>query len=69
MGKTDTGSEVKKKTYVEFLGFPMVTDVIGKKTLEVDLLGETVKDVIEKLIRLYGKRVRDAFLIKRETLT
>lgn len=54
MGKTDTGSEVKKKTYVEFLGFPMVTDVIGKKTLEVDLLGETVKDVIEELIKRYG---------------
>jgi len=45
----------------EFLGFPMVSDVVGKKKLELDIPGITVKDVIDELIRLYGKKVREAF--------
>ena len=45
----------------EFLGFPMVSDVIGKKKLELDIPGNTVKNVIDELIRLYGKKVREAF--------
>ena len=49
------------KIHVEFLGFPMVSDVIGKKKMELDILGNTVKDVIDELIRLYGKKVREAF--------
>lgn len=46
---------------VEFLGFPIVTDVIGKKKLELVATGETVKDVINELITRYGEKVRDAF--------
>jgi len=49
------------KINVEFLGFPMVSDVIGKKKLQVDIPGHTVRDVIDELIRLYGKKVKDAF--------
>jgi MoaD family protein len=49
------------KINVEFLGLPMVSDVIGKKKLELDVSGETVKDVIDELIKRYGKKVRDAF--------
>jgi molybdopterin converting factor small subunit len=46
---------------VEFLGFPIITDVIGKKKLELVVSGGTVKDVINELIRHYGEKVRDAF--------
>jgi molybdopterin converting factor small subunit len=46
---------------VEFLGFPIVTDVIGKKKLELVAPGETLKDVINELITRYGEKVRDAF--------
>jgi molybdopterin converting factor small subunit len=46
---------------VEFLGFPIVTDMIGKKKLELVVPGETVKDVINVLITRYGEKVRDAF--------
>ena len=46
---------------VEFLGFPMVSDVVGKKKLEVDIAGTTVKDVIDEFIGRYGKKVREAF--------
>jgi len=49
------------KIHVEFLGFPMVSDVIGKKKLELEIPGNTVKNVIDELIRLYGKKVREAF--------
>ena len=40
-----------KKINVEFLGLPMVSDVIGRKRLKVDFQGETVKEVIDELIR------------------
>jgi molybdopterin converting factor small subunit len=49
------------KINVEFLGLPMVSDVVGKKKLELEVSGNTVKDVIEELINRYGKKVRDAF--------
>ena len=49
------------KISVEFLGLPMVSDVIGKKKLELNISGETVKDVIDGLIKRHGKKVRNAF--------
>jgi molybdopterin converting factor small subunit len=49
------------KIQVEFLGFPMVSDVVGKKKLQLDIPGNTVKDAMNELIRRYGKKVRDAF--------
>ena len=49
------------KIHVEFLGLPMVSDVVGKKKLELIVSGETVKDVIDELIKQYGKKVRNAF--------
>jgi len=49
------------KINVEFLGFPMASDVIGRKKLELNIPGNTVRDVINELIRLYGKKVREAF--------
>jgi molybdopterin converting factor small subunit len=49
------------KINLEFLGLPMVSDVIGKKKLELNISGTTVKNVIDELINRYGKKVRDAF--------
>ena len=46
---------------VEFLGFPIVTDVIGKKKLELEVPGGTVKEVINELMTRYGEKVQDAF--------
>ncbi len=48
------------KISVEFLGFPMVSDVVGKKKLELDISGNTVKHVIDELMERYEKKVRDA---------
>jgi molybdopterin converting factor small subunit len=49
------------KISIEFLGLPMVSDAIGKKKLELNISGETVKDVIDELIKRHGKKVRNAF--------
>ena len=49
------------KISVEFLGFPMVSDVIGKTRLELAIAGNTVKDVIDELARTYGEKIRNSF--------
>lgn len=49
------------KIKVEVKGFPTVADVMGRKTVELDMEGRTVRDVIENLIGLYGRKVKEAF--------
>jgi molybdopterin converting factor small subunit len=49
------------KIGVEFLGFPLVSDLVGKKKLAIEISGNTVQHVIEELIRLYGNKVKEAF--------
>jgi molybdopterin converting factor small subunit len=49
------------KINVEILSFPMISDLVGKKKLELDISTGTVKEVLDELIRRYGKKVRDAF--------
>ncbi len=56
------------KIHVEFLGFPTVSDVIGKKKIEMDVPGDTVKNVIDELIGRYGKKVARAFYDEKGNL-
>ncbi len=49
------------KINLEFLGLPLVTRITGTKKLELDVPGRTVADVIEELIKRYGKKMKDAF--------
>jgi molybdopterin converting factor small subunit len=49
------------RIHVEFLGFPMVSDVLGTKKMDLDIPGDSVKNVIDELIRRYGKKVEQAF--------
>lgn len=46
---------------IEFLGLPMLSRVTGKKKLELETSGHTVKDAIDELIKHYGKKVEEAF--------
>lgn len=55
------GKGTGMKINLEFLGVPVVSDVVGKKKMELDIPGNTVKDAIDELIRIYGSRVREAF--------
>lgn len=52
------------KINVEFIGLSIVSDVVGKKKLELNIRGKTVRDVIAELIRLYGEKMKDAFYDK-----
>jgi molybdopterin converting factor small subunit len=49
------------KINLEFLGLPIVSDVVGKKKLELNVSGTTVRDVIDELINRYGNKIRDSF--------
>ena len=49
------------KIDIEFLGFPMFSDMVGDKKLELDIAGQTVKDLIHELIKRYGREARDSF--------
>ena len=53
------------KINVELLGVPMISDVVGKKKLELDIPGYTVRDTIDELIRIYGRKVRESFYDKK----
>lgn len=57
----DEAKVLTMKINVEFLGFPTVSDVVGKKKMELDIPGNTVKDAIDELIGLYGKKVKESF--------
>jgi molybdopterin converting factor small subunit len=49
------------KVHLEFLSLPMVSKIVGNNKLDIDISGQTVKDVIEELIRHYGEKISDAF--------
>jgi molybdopterin converting factor small subunit len=46
---------------VEFMGFPMVEERLGKKSVETDVRHGTLRDVIECLIREHGKTMKETF--------
>ena len=52
---------LKVRINLQFLGLPMVCDVIGQRKLEIDAAGGTVNGVIEELIERYGEKVKEAF--------
>ena len=47
---------------VDFLGVPIVSEVVGSKSISVDFSGKTVIELIEYITRRYGRDVR-AFLL------
>ena len=55
------------KISVEFLGFPMVSNVLGKR-LELDIPGSSVKDLIDELVRRHGRKIENAFYDEKGTL-
>lgn len=41
---------------------PMLAEALGRDTLEVNLGGNTIKDLIEELIRRYGRKAKESLL-------
>jgi molybdopterin converting factor small subunit len=56
-----TGINVDIKINLEFVGFPTVPDLVGKNKLELHISGTTVKDVMDELVKRYGRKVRETF--------
>ncbi len=42
------------------LFLPVLPEAIGRKELDVEFAGETVNDLVEHLIRRYGRKARQA---------
>lgn len=47
---------------VEFLSMPIITKIIGSKTLSLDFPGHTVEDLINQIVNTYGQRIREFLL-------
>ncbi|UCH98571.1 MAG: MoaD/ThiS family protein [Candidatus Aminicenantes bacterium] len=46
------------KINVEFLSMPIVTKIVGSKTLSLDFPGETIDDLINQVVNTYGHELR-----------
>ena len=52
------------KIHVEFLSLPIVSKIVGRKSLSLDFPGGTVDDLIKHLAGLYGPGVSKFLLDK-----
>ncbi len=50
------------KINVEFLSMPIVTKIVGSKTLALDFPGQTVDDLINQIVNTYGEKLRHFLL-------
>lgn len=50
------------KISVEFLSLPIVTKIVGGKSLSLNFSGQTVDDLINEIVNKYGEKVRRFFL-------
>ena len=50
------------KIAVEFLSLPVVTKIVGSKSLLFDLSGQTIDDLMNEIVNKYGLKLR-GFLI------
>ena len=47
---------------VEFLSLPIVTKIVGSKTIQMDFAGQTVEGLIHEVTEKYGGKVRQFLL-------
>jgi len=45
------------KINIEFLSMPIVTKIVGSKTLALDFPGETLNDLINQIANSYGEKL------------
>jgi MoaD family protein len=48
-----------KRLQLKFF-LPMLADAVGKRELQLDFPGETVRDLLSQLVRRYGRRAAEA---------
>ena len=47
---------------VEFLSLPVVTKIVGGKSILFDFHGRTIEDLMNEMVTRYGEKVRDFLL-------
>jgi MoaD family protein len=50
------------KVNLKILGLPTLSKVTGKKELEVNFEGKTVNDLIDYIVKRYGRKAAEALL-------
>jgi molybdopterin converting factor small subunit len=50
------------KINIEFLSMPIVTKIVGSKTLTLDFPGETINDLVNQIVHYYGEKLRHFLL-------
>ena len=53
------------KIKVEFIGLPMVSKLVGGKSVSIDFPGKTIEDLVEHIAGRYDPKVR-SFLLDEE---
>ena len=50
------------KIAVEFLSMPVVTKIVGGKSISFDFHGQTIEDLMNEIVTRYGEKVRGFLL-------
>jgi molybdopterin converting factor small subunit len=50
------------KIAVEFLSMPVVTKIVGSKSISLNFSGQTIEDLMNELVTRYGEKVRGFLL-------
>lgn len=50
------------KIAVEFLSLPVVTKIVGGKSISFDFHGQTIEDLMNEIVTRYGEKVRGFLL-------
>jgi MoaD family protein len=53
---------------LKILGLPTLSKVVGKKELDVDLEGTTINDLVDHIVKRYGRRAEEALLDEKGKL-
>ena len=56
------------KVNLKILGLPTLSKVTGKKELDVNFEGKTVNDLIDYIVKRYGRKAAEALLDEEGTL-
>jgi MoaD family protein len=56
------------KVKLKILGLPTLSKVTGKKELDVNFEGKTVNDLIDYIVKRYGRKAAEALLDEEDKL-
>ncbi|HID61975.1 MAG TPA: MoaD/ThiS family protein [Anaerolineae bacterium] len=60
--------ENRMRVNLKILGLPTLSRVVGKKELDVNFEGTTVNDLIDHIVKRYGRKAEEALLDEKGKL-